>query len=192
MQAISSDWQAYTWKNELHLQSRRVLQHVREALDDGFSGAHSPLDMLERALSLSAFCIRRMVEKRLVTDAFAASQILVRTFAVRRDERVRPVFHRSSGGSFDNYDFETPIMEPLKPRAVADEIIHSSQLMVLRGDAGIADGILIVSDWHLAKRIIHFALSEFETLVHAVLADEVRATSDRWDAVSGKVTSTRE
>jgi hypothetical protein len=61
-------WQVYPWKNELATQSERVAVHYSELLDDDFEGEHSPLDMLDRAIVLSGFAIRRMFEKRLATD----------------------------------------------------------------------------------------------------------------------------
>lgn len=60
-------WPTYPWKNELALQRERVGLHFAEMLQDEFSGDHSPWDMLERALVLAGFAMRRMFEKRLVT-----------------------------------------------------------------------------------------------------------------------------
>ena len=192
MPAYSADWQAYPWKNELSLHAERVRTHVLEILDEGFSGEHNPYHMLERALCLSAFCVRRMVEKRLITDAFAASEIEIRTFPVRPTEHSRPAFHRSSGGTFSNFDFAAPTSVCLKVKAVADEIIHSSQLMVVGQEPGLADGLLIVSDWHLKLRVIHMALDEFQRFAQSVLDNNVQATGDKWDTKTGKVSSTRD
>src|SRR5712672_3271237 len=65
-------WQSYPWKNELALQSERVAIHYAELLSEDFEGEHSPMDMLDWAIVLAAFAIRRMFEKRLVTDKLAA------------------------------------------------------------------------------------------------------------------------
>lgn len=193
MTAHWADWQAYPWKNELSLQAGHVRSHVLEILDEDYEGEHNPHHMLERALCLSAFCVRRMVEKRLVTDQFAATAIEVRTFHARSGaDPERPAFHRSAGGTFSNFDFGAPAIVRLKPKSLADEIIHSSQLMVVGDEPGLADGLLVVSDWHLKSRILHMSLGEFQAFADSVLANNVRATRDEWHPETGKVTSTRD
>lgn len=106
------------WKNELALQLERVLLHCAEIVDDSFEGAHNPHHMLERALALSAFCVRRMVEKRLVTDKFANTKFEVRTFQAVTDGGFRMPFHYSAGGAgggfFRNYEISKPKMVCVK------------------------------------------------------------------------------
>jgi hypothetical protein len=80
----------------------------------------------------------------------------------------------------------------VKPKGLADEIIHSSQLMVIYGEAAIADGILIASDWHLKDRILHLTFGEFDVFARSVLDDFVRSMSDQWDPDAGLVSSVRE
>src|ERR1700686_5755428 len=90
-------WQVYPWKNELATQ-KRVAHHYSELLDDDFQGEHSPLDMLDRAIVLSGFAIRRMFEKRLVTDKLRNVEIAVRTFSTKHKEKFRPPYVSDSGG----------------------------------------------------------------------------------------------
>ena len=186
-----SRWQAYPWKNELNTQLERVLAHCREILDDNFDGPHSPQDMLERSLVLAAFCVRRLIEKRLVSDDFASTPFEVKTFTAIPDVEFRRPFHCDTGGSFfTNYDC-TAVKSCFKPKELADEIIHSSQLMVISGASFIEDGILLASDWHLQRRIIHFSPAKFRVFVTSVLDNEVKYGSDSWDPETGKVTSIR-
>ena len=49
-------------------------------MSDDFDGEHCPMDMLDRAIVLAAFAMRRMFEKRLVTDKLAGEKISIRTF----------------------------------------------------------------------------------------------------------------
>ena len=51
----SSEWQSYTWKNELSEQKRRVVQHLAEALTDEGT-EHNPYHMLERAIGVAYAC----------------------------------------------------------------------------------------------------------------------------------------
>jgi hypothetical protein len=196
MPVSSSNWESYPWKNELALQLERVLAHCAEIMDKDFEGPHNPHHMLERALVLCAFCVRRMVEKRLVTDKFARTKFEVRTFQAAMDGGFRMPFHYSAGGAgggfFRNYEIANPKMVCVKPKGLADEIIHSSQLMLIYGEAAIADGILISSDWHLKDRILHLTFVEFGVFARSVLDDFVRSTSDQWDPDTGSVSSVRE
>lgn len=80
MTIVWGRWEAYPWKNELAVQSERVTIHFNEILSDSFEGQHNPFDMLDRAIVLSGFAVRRMIEKRLVTDRLAKAKIPVRTF----------------------------------------------------------------------------------------------------------------
>ncbi|MFN4175589.1 hypothetical protein [Phenylobacterium sp.] len=192
MPISSKRWESYPWKNELQLQMERAIAHGLEVLDDDFQGDHSPLDMMERAIVLSAFAIRRMVEKKLVTDAFAASKRSVRSFKAVSAAEFRPPFHGDSGGSaFSNYHFAMPVMIDMTTGELANEIIHSSQLMVVDGEAFAADGFLIASDWHLSRRVLHLSFAEFEGFVRSVLRDDVAYMSDQWNPETGRVSSAR-
>ena len=190
--ASSCRWESYPWKNELQLQAERVELHLEEAWDDDFAGEHSPLQMLERALVLAAFSIRRMVEKNLVTDALSASITPVRTFLATGD--YRPPLKGSSGGQvFRNYNFEVPVFEQMKVGDIANEIIHSSQLLVFQGDGqGPDSGLLVASDWHIRRRLLHLSRAEFRNIVNSVLDNEVSIMGDHWDPETGKVHSKRD
>src|SRR5258707_13085492 len=108
-------WQVYPWKNELATQSERVAIHYSELLDDDFKGEHNPLDMLDRAIVLSGFAIRRMFEKQLVTDKLRQVEIAVRTFPTKGLEGFRPPYVAESGGmAFQNYNFDVAEMKLLK------------------------------------------------------------------------------
>ena len=65
----SSEWQSYTWKNELAEQRRRIILHLGEALAEA-DIEHNPYHMLERSVGVAAVCMRRLIECRLVTDRF--------------------------------------------------------------------------------------------------------------------------
>jgi hypothetical protein len=192
MSILSMHWAEYPWKNELQLQAERVLKHMAEALDEDFHEEHSPMDMLERAIALAAFSMRRMIEKRLVTDALTACTVNVQSFPAKI-EGFRPPFHGASGGrAYANYHFDKPEVLSLKVKSLADEIIHSSQLMLIAGDGQVADGLLIASDWHLKKRLLHLTPADFIRLVRAVLDDRITSLSESWNPGSGVVTSRRD
>ncbi|MGD0185211.1 MAG: hypothetical protein ABSC25_08160 [Roseiarcus sp.] len=186
-------WQSYPWKNELALQSQRVAIHYAEMLSDDFDGHHNPMDMLDRALILSGFAIRRMVEKRLITDKLTLEETVVRTFPSKGPGEFRPPCISHSGGSaFRSYNFEKAEIKHLKIGDLANEIIHASQLMFVRDEDKIPTGLLVASDWHLKNRLLHLTIDEFTDLVKRVLDDQIRATGDHWDFQMGTVHATRE
>jgi hypothetical protein len=188
--ALSCDWESYVWKNEIVLQSGRVLAHFAEAIDDDFHGEHHPLHMLERALVLVAFSVRRMCEKRLVTDGLAKTKISLHAFPATPEFRA-PYISQSGGMVFQNYDFEKPTNVSIPIVKLANEIIHSSQLMVLRS-AGIAeDGLLVTSDFSTRQRVLHLPMNSFSEFVDRVLHDRITLTHDSWDPKTGQLTAIR-
>jgi hypothetical protein len=192
--AISySPWQSYPWKNELALQSERVAIHYAEVLSDDFDGEHSPMDMLDRAIVLAAFAMRRMFEKRLVTDKLASEKISIRTFQSLPSREFRlPYIGYSGGHARLNYSLEKASAKRLKINDVANEIIHSSQLMFVNDEETIPTGMLIASDLRLKDRLLHFTIKEFSAIVKRVLDDWVMAATDRWDWKTGEVYAKRE
>lgn len=192
MAIFYTPWEAYPWKNQLATQEERVRIHFAELISDEFEGSHNPLHMLDHALVLAAFAIRRMFEKRLVTDKLGVTEIPVRLFKARQTPGFRtPYISHSGGYAHNNYDLETAEIKNLKIKSIADEIIHSSQIMVVDQYEVIPAGLLIASDWHLKNRILHFTIEEFNALVKSVLDDQVKQQSDCWDPEAGTVKATR-
>jgi hypothetical protein len=186
-------WRSYPWKNELALQSERVAIHYAEMLSDSFDANHNPLDMLDRAIVLAAFAMRRMFERKLVTDKLASEEISIRTFrSVSSKEFRQPFISHSGGHAFRNYSFEKAIMKRLSINDVANEIIHSSQMMFVNDEVIIPSGLLIASDWHLRARLLHFTIDDFSAMVKRVLDDCVLFTADEWDWQTGGVRARRE
>lgn len=188
--ATSFSWTSYIWKNEIALHSERVRLHFAEVQDDEFASDHNPLHMLERALILTAFSIRRMFEKKLVTDVLQGEQLQIRSFAATSDHR-RPLMSQSGGEIFASYDFSKPKAETMKFGKLANEIIHSAQLLVLQDAGVVEDGLLVASDWGMERRLLHLTLDDFDTLVAKVLGDHVTFASDSWDPDTGEITATR-
>jgi len=194
MTIIWGRWQAYPWKNELAVRSERVTIHFNEILSDSFEGRHDPFDMLERTIVLSGFAVRRMIEKRLVTDRLAKAKIPVRTFTRGGADEFRAPFHGDTGvyPLRGNYNLEKDSAVHVSFIELANEIIHASQIMVVHGEPNLSDGLLIASDWHLKNRILHLTIDAFQSFVRTVLDDRIRATSDSIDFETGKAHAKRE
>jgi len=149
--------------------------------------------MLDRAIVLAGFTIRRMFEKKLVTDKLAQEEMLFRTFPSKRSRRFRtPYVGHTGGWAFQNYNFKKTQTKRLRIGDLANEIIHASQLMFVKDEDAIKTGLLIASDWHLRDRVLHLTIEEFTNAASRVLEDEVNFTSDRWNPETGKVDAIRE
>lgn len=184
-------WVAHPWKNELELQTKRVTTHFEEVLCSDFVGEHNPHAMLERAIVLAAFSIRRLIEKKLVTDKFSAQTISIRAYPAVKENFRRPYYGATGGLTFRNYDFAKAQFLLKKPSDIANEIIHSSQIMVVKGENLVSNGLLIASDKNLHTRIIHITLEEFVLYTQSVLNDRVEFGSDEWDFCTGQVNAKR-
>jgi hypothetical protein len=137
-------WESYPWKNELVAQSERVTLHSNELFSDTFEGDYMPFDMLERAIVLSAFVIRRLIEKRLVTDRLAEAQIQVRSFARTQDGNFQAPFRYSAGVSTAlryNYNLDEEITVSMRYWDLANEIIHASHIMVISDEHPMSNGL---------------------------------------------------
>jgi hypothetical protein len=134
-----------------------------------------------------------MFEKKLVTDKLASEKISIRTFQSLRSKEFRqPYIGYSGGQAFRNYSFEKASTKRLKINDVANEIIHSSQMMFVYDEETIPTGLLIASDWHLKDRLLHFTIEGFSAMVKRVLDDCVTCATDRWDWKTGMVYAERE
>ncbi|TGV15537.1 hypothetical protein EN816_07280 [Mesorhizobium sp. M8A.F.Ca.ET.173.01.1.1] len=187
----SSDWQSYTWKNELAEQRRRIAQHLGEALAEADT-EHNPYHMLERAVGIAAVCMRRLIECRLVTDRFRDTLLEVHEIDVRKDVEWRePFVSRTASEIFNNYDMTARRLERRMPKVISDRMLHARVIGVLSTSAYLPDGLLIASDTQSKKQLFHFTQQEIAGIFDAFQNDEVRQTSDGYMDGDGQFSGTR-
>lgn len=186
-----SDWAGYAWKNELNEQRDRVLTHFGEIVRDELTD-HNPHHMLERAFSITSFCMRRLIECRLVTDVFRETALSVFKIPRRADPKGRDPFLRSTGGNFfDNFDMKQRVQEPSTPKFIADKFLHARFIAVLSGSCYLADGLLVASDHQSRHSLFHMTLEEFDEIARAFLDDRISMEKDWIDIETGKVHAER-
>jgi hypothetical protein len=174
----SSDWQSYTWKNELFEQRRRIMQHLDEVFADTDT-EHNPLHMLERAIGVAAICMRRLIECHLVTDRFRESELDVHEISVKTDVEWRePFISRTASEIFNNYDMKARHPQRRTPKVISDKMLHARVIAVLSASAYLPDGLLIASDTQSKRSLFHFTPAEFAPILDAFLKDEVQFMSD--------------
>jgi hypothetical protein len=174
----SSDWQSYTWKNELFEQRRRIMLHLDEVFTDADT-EHNPLHMLERAIGVAAICMRRLIECRLVTNRFRESELDVHEISVKADVGWRePFVSRTASEIFNNYDMKARHPQRRTPKVISDKMLHARVIAVLSASAYLPDGLLIASDTQSKRSLFHFTPTEIVALLDAFLKDEVQFMSD--------------
>ncbi|MCK0754341.1 hypothetical protein [Chromohalobacter japonicus] len=194
----SSTWQAYTWKNELAEQKRRISMHLDEVLADSVT-EHDSHHMLERAIGVASVCMRRLIECRLVTDKFRDSQLEVHEIHAKANVEWREPFPSKTAESiFNNYDLTARDRERRSPKFIADKMLHARVIGVLSESVYLPDGILISSDTQRKTRLFHFTPVEFAGLFDVFLNDRVTRSSEGYIDADGnfhgthRVFSTRE
>ncbi len=148
--------------------------------------------MLDRAIVLAAFSIRRMIEKKLITDKLARKKIEVRTFPSNTSNYRQPYQSDTGGSTFENYNLKKAEIKNFKISDLVNEIIHAYQLMYIYNENSIPNGLLIASDWNMKTRLLHLTIEEFDVMVQLVLNDRVLTTKDSWDPETGTVHAIRE
>ncbi|WP_117191413.1 hypothetical protein [Rhizobium terrae] len=187
----SSEWQAYTWKNELAEQKRRIGLHLDEALTDAET-EHNPYHMLERAIGVAAVCMRRLIECRLVTDRFRDKALEVHEVLAKADADWRePFVSRTASEIFNNYDLTARHAERRIPKVISDKMLHARVIGVLSGNAFMPDGLLIASDTQSKTQLFHFTRPEIASIFDAFLDDEVRSSTDGYLDKDGDFKGTR-
>lgn len=188
----SSDWQSYTWKNELAEQRRRIVLHLDEVLSEKDT-EHNPYHMLERAIGVAAVCMRRLIECRLVTDRFRETPLEVHEVSVKKDVEWRePFVSRTASEVFNNYDLTARRRETRTPKVISDKMLHARVIGVLSGSVYLPDGLLVASDTQSKTQLFHFTPGEIAGVFDAFLQDEVRYASDGYLDKDGNVSGTRQ
>jgi hypothetical protein len=184
---ISSDWQAYTWKNELAEQRDRISQCLEEILSEADT-EHNPLHMIERSVGVAALCMRRLLECRLVTDRFRDGQLEVHWVHRKADSPWRePFISRTAGEIFQNYDLTGRERHKERPKRIADKILHARVIAVINGSSYLPNGLLVASDTQRKEHIFHFTPAEFSELLKKFLDDFVGFQSDGFATKDGKI-----
>lgn len=187
----STEWQSYTWKNELAEQRRRITLHLSEAIAEADT-EHNPYHMLERAVGIAAVCMRRLIECRLVTDRFRETPLEVHEIDIKKDVEWRePFVSRTASEVFNNYDMTARRLEKRTPKVISDKMLHARVIGILSGSAYLPDGLLIASDTQSKTQLFHFSPPEIASIFTAFLDDEVRRTSDGYIDNDSQVSGTR-
>ena len=184
-------WVGYTWKNELLTQKSRVTFHLEEIFDEA-ELEYNPLHMLERAFCISAFCMRRMIECRLVTDQFSNSLLPIYEIPRQANTEYREHFKSFTGGNFfEKYNFKRRDRVIRSPKYLSNRFLHASVLATISKSDYLPNGLLIASDFQASKCVFHMSIDEFNSIAEAFLADTVFDSVDGIDSETGETYAKR-
>ncbi len=188
-------WEAGPWKQSLR-EHARAAQVVAEILSHDFDDATFPYDgnpfpVFERNFVLACFCMRRLAEKRLLTDRLNEKAVPFRCFPAVAENFRPPLPSLTSNMFYQNYRFDAPEAFSLTIRDFGNEVVHSSHIGVVTEPDLLPVGIVVASDWRLSKRLLHLTLIEWADLCQTVLADRVGLTSDEWNPETGQTKALR-
>lgn len=195
MGIVSGSWKPEIWKATLahHGRIAHVCAEFAIAQDDEaiFPYDGNPFSAFEISFVLAAFCIRRLSEKRLLTDALDEKKWSFTSYPAT--DKVRRPFASQSGNAFyRGYQFDKQSTNTLTLKEFGHEVIHSSNLGIVTESEGPPIGIVVASDHRLIKRLIHIDLNRWSEMCRAVIDDHVYFASDNWDPDSGAITAKRE
>lgn len=188
-------WEAEPWKQSLR-EHGRVAQVVAEFLahdheDATFPYDGSPFSVFEHSFVMAGFCMRRLAEKRLLTDRLNTKLHSFRCFPAVSKYFRPPLPGKTSNMFYRNYCFEELETASLTVRDFGNEVIHSSHVGVVTEPELLPVGIVVASDWRLSKRLLHLTFTEWADLCGDVLADRVALFSDEWDPETGETKALR-
>lgn len=188
-------WEAGPWKQTLR-EHARAAQVVAEFLSHDFDQSTFPYDgnpfsVFERNFVLACFCMRRLAEKRLLTDRLNEKNVTFTCFPAVTENFRHPLPSSTSNSFYRNYRFDAPDTASLTIRDFGNEVVHSSHVGVVTEPDLVPVGIVVASDWRLSKRLLHLTLTEWADLCGTVLADRVVVASDERDPETGQTKTLR-
>lgn len=175
--------ESYPWKMEVQ-RHQRLLQRW-STLPSTERGDF----YIERAVFLSAFILRKMMENKKVTDALRGRSIRCRSYVPFRalSDRVSRFL-----GVFDpanDYDMADSKEITLSCFDLMSEIMHSYVFHFVSGEQDRLEGFLVNSYNKRDDRLLFVELSEFDNILTAAIADNVMAMTITIHPNSGTVTA---
>jgi hypothetical protein len=141
---------------------------------------------LERAVFLSAFILRKMMENRKLTDA--ARDRSIRCEAFRPIRPLSDRISRFSGSDTDDYDMTKPETVTMSAFELMSEIMHSYVFIHMMDDRDrVVTGFLVNSYHKRDDRLLLIEKQDFETILDDAIQDEVRQMSVFVHPTSGKI-----
>lgn len=189
------DWDAHGWKRIIAKSGR--LAHfaaeflIKEPEIAVYPSEIAPFADFEMHFVLTCFAIRRLAEKRLISDDLQERKFPFKTYPAIKEEFRKPFLRSSSNHFYSNYESNNLESLKISVRQFANEVIHSSHLGLSDGDEWFEPGILVASDYNLGRRLILIPLDDWANICVTVRDDVIAAFQDTLDPNTGEITAKR-
>lgn len=129
---------------------------------------------LEKALLLSAFTVRLLLDANKLSDSFDSRNLKVDYYSAKRcvQESISPLNKRFIDERY--FDLAKSTSSSISIRQLTNQLIHSAVvLMFSYDDTNRALGFFVVSDKDYEKRLCYCSIKEWISMVEAVADDDV-------------------
>jgi hypothetical protein len=140
---------------------------------------------LERAVFLTAFILRKMMENRKLTDAVRDRSI--RCEAFRSFRPVSDSISRFSGTDTDDYDMTNPETVTISAFDLMSEIMHSYVFIHVMDDRDHVIEFLVNSYHRRDDRLLAIKKRDFEAVLDDAIQDNVSEMQIYFHPTSGKL-----
>lgn len=142
---------------------------------------------LEKALLLSAFTVRLLLDANKLSDSFDSRNLKVDYYSAKRSaqESISPLNKRFIDERY--FDLTKSTSSSISIKQLTNQLIHSAVvLMFSYDDANRVIGFFVVSDKDYEKRLCYCSLKEWISVLEAVADDDVAYALIYKDPKTGK------
>ena len=142
---------------------------------------------LEKALLLSAFTVRLLLDANKLSDSFDSRNLKVDYYSAKRgvQENISPLDKRFIDERY--FDLTESTSSSISIKQLTNQLIHSAVvLMFSYDDTNRVIGFFVVSDKDYEKRLCYCSLKEWINVVKAVADDDIAYALMHKDPKTGK------
>lgn len=142
---------------------------------------------LEKALLLSAFTVRLLLDSNKLSDSFDSRNLKVNYYSAKRgaQENISPLDKRFIDERY--FDLTESTSSSIFIKQLTNQLIHSAVVLMFSfDDTNRVIGFFVVSDKDYEKRLCYCSLKEWRNVVEAVADDDVAYALMHKDPKTGK------
>lgn len=142
---------------------------------------------LEKALLLSAFTVRLLLDSNKLSDSFDSRNLKVDYYSAKRgaQENISPLDKRFIDERY--FDLTESTSSSIFIKQLTNQLIHSAVVLMFSfDDTNRVIGFFVVSDKDYEKRLCYCSLKEWINVVEAVADDDVAYALMHKDPKTGK------
>lgn len=142
---------------------------------------------LEKALLLSAFTVRMLLDANKLSDGFDSCNLKVDFYSAKKDaqKNISPLDKRFIDERY--FDLASPTSSSISLRQLTNQLIHSAVVVAFSYDnANRMLGFYVVSDNDYENRLCYCSIKEWISMVEAVADDDVIYALIHKDPKTGK------